>query len=40
MLLNITVENFRSYNEAQTLSLIASENHGINSVPIGKFEKD
>src|SRR5579863_1308492 len=38
MLLNITVENFRSYNEAQTLSLIASENNGVNSVAVGKFE--
>jgi len=38
MLLNITVENFRSYNEAQTLSLIASENNGVNSVAVGEFE--
>jgi AAA15 family ATPase/GTPase len=38
MLLNITVENFRSYNEAQTLSLIASENNGVNSVAIGELE--
>lgn len=27
MLLNITIEKFRSYNQAQTLSLIASENN-------------
>ena len=38
MLLNITIENFRSYNEAQTLSLIASENNGVNSVKIGDLE--
>lgn len=38
MILNITVENFRSYNEAQTLSLIASENNGVNSARIGDIE--
>ena len=34
MLLNITVENFRSYNEAQTLSLIASDDSEINAVKV------
>lgn len=38
MLLNITIENFRSYNQAQTLSLIASENNGVNSAKIGDLE--
>ena len=38
MLLNITIENFRSYNQAQTLSLIASENNGVNSAKIGNLE--
>lgn len=38
MLLNVTIENFRSYNEAQTLSLIASENNGVNSAKIGDLE--
>lgn len=38
MLLNITIENFRSYNEAQTLSLIASENNGVNSAKVGDLE--
>lgn len=38
MLLNITIENFRSYNEPQTLSLIASENNGVNSVAISDIE--
>lgn len=37
MLLNITVENFRSYNEAQTLSLIASNDSDVNSVKVGDF---
>ncbi len=35
MLLNITVENFRSYNEPQTLSLIASDDSEINAVNVG-----
>ena len=34
MLLNITVENFRSYNEPQTLSLIASDDSEINAVKV------
>ena len=38
MLLNITIENFRSYNQAQTLSLIASENNGVNSAKVGNLE--
>lgn len=37
MLLNITVENFRSYNEAQTLSLIANSDSEINAVKINNF---
>lgn len=38
MLINITIENFRSFNEAQTLSLIASSNDGISSFQIDDLE--
>ncbi|MBP9741805.1 MAG: AAA family ATPase [Burkholderiales bacterium] len=37
MLLNITIENFRSYNEPQTLSLIANSANEINAVKIKNF---
>lgn len=37
MLLNITIENFRSYNEPQTLSMIASDSDSMNAVKIGKI---
>ncbi|MFN8769512.1 MAG: AAA family ATPase [Neisseriaceae bacterium] len=37
MLLNITVENFRSYDKEQTLSLIASNENFINTSKVGTF---
>lgn len=37
MLLNITVENFRSYDKEQTLSLITNNKQTTNSVRVGEF---
>lgn len=37
MLLNISVRNFRSYDDVQTLSLIANDDSEINAVKVGEF---